>query len=148
MLRRFVFYIQEELEDTQLDSFIQDLLERFNERFLWSVMQAVCDHLGLPRPASVRQGCIEIIFNTMTPKHAQALLTVYHDGLLKDTLNKVSSMYFLYFLFRISSQAFTLDANIGRDFVHFWTLGIILERRGGRVVCEPKEYSMVYLVFM
>ena len=56
------------------------------------MMQAAYDHLGLPRPESVREGCLEVIFSTMTPKHAQALLTVYRNGRLKDTLNKVSSM--------------------------------------------------------
>ena len=68
---------------------MSDLLLRFSERKVWGLMQAACDQLRLPYPRSVRRGCVEIIFESMLLEQAQALLTVYHNGQLKNVMNKV-----------------------------------------------------------
>ena len=39
---------------------MQELLSRFSERLVWGVMQAACDHLGLPRPESTNSMSVRL----------------------------------------------------------------------------------------
>ena len=88
VLHNINLYFQEP-DVSQLD-FVRDLLAYFSEPKVWGMMQVAYEQLGLPYPSSVWSGCIEIIFDTMTPEQAQALLKVYHNGKLEDVMNKVS----------------------------------------------------------
>ena len=72
-----------------LDGYMVHLLSRFLKWQTWSIFQNACDQWNLPFARTVQSGCVKIIFDSMTPEQAQALLTVYHNGKLKALLNKV-----------------------------------------------------------
>ena len=136
-----IFYFQEP-DDSLLDDCVRHLLSRFSERKVWGLIQAACDQLKLPYPSSVRWGCIEMVFNIMTREQAQALLTVYHNGKLKDVLNRVGYMFSVTYIVPIINWAATgAKGNYISCHLLTWTSPVDITQLLPCVVAEHRTWA-------
>ena len=53
------------------------------------MVQEAFRQLGMAMPEGARLGCIEVMLVSMSPDQAEALITAFHNGQLKEKLTKV-----------------------------------------------------------
>ena len=53
------------------------------------MVQEAFRQFGMAIPEGARLGCIEVMLASMSPDQAEALITVFHNGELKEQLTKV-----------------------------------------------------------